>query len=424
MIPVMSTTRPAGREVDTPRTSEARLRAVRRADRQSARLHLVLWVVMGLITVSVLQDRPRPGVTGVRLGITLALAGCLVPLIVAALSRAPGPPRASLVAVPLVLGVSGSVLAYLQPSGLMEIPVSAAVAMLFARLPPRSAFVLATPLTVAIAFITADTAFSHVSIQAGLAAALLCVTLGASYVFSRQARLGQDRTELLLAELEDSREAEARAAAVAERGRIARELHDVLAQSLSALAIQLEGARKLAERDDADPALRQLIARSGELTRTGLSDARQAVAALRGDELPTLDRLTALVNQCRRDLALPITLTVSGRPRALPPTENLALYRGAQEALTNVARYAPGSPTAVLLRYTPGATTLTVSDQGPAAAANGDGGAGGVIAPPAQAWTGGGNGLRGMRERIERVGGRTQAGPEGRGWTVEMEIPA
>lgn len=376
-------------------------------------MHLALWAAMVIIAVCVLEGRPRPGVTGVRLAVTVALAGCLVTLIVAVVSRAPGKSPTAVAAVPLLLGVSGNVLAFFQPSGLMEIPVSAAVGMLFARLPPRQALVLAAPLTAAIAFITGDVAFAHFSILAGLAAALLCVTLGGSCVLARQARLGQDRTELLLAELEDSREAEARAAAVAERGRIARELHDVLAQSLSALAIQLEGARKLAERDQADPALRQLIVRSGELTREGLTGARQAVAALRGEDLPTVDQLTALVGRCRHDLALPITFSVDGQPRQLSPTENLALYRGTQEALTNAARYAAGSPTTVLLRYAPRATTLTVTDQGSDA-----------TAPTTEAWTGGGNGLRGIRERIERVGGRTWAGPAGQGWTVEMEIPA
>ncbi|MBC3839413.1 hypothetical protein GXW82_01925 [Streptacidiphilus sp. 4-A2] len=88
-----------------------------------------------------------------------------------------------------------------------------------------------------------------------------------------------------------------------------------------------------------------------------------------------------------------------------------------------MARYAPGSPTAVELRYTATVTTLTVADQGAAPTAPGATGAA-TITAPAGSWTGGGNGLRGMRERIERVGGRTQAGPTAEGWTVEMEIPA
>ncbi len=379
-------------------------------------MHLAVWAVMAFTTVSVVQGRPRPGVTGERLVISLALAGCLLSLTLAALART-RKPEAATAGVSLVLGTGANVLAFFQPGSMMVVPVSTAVAILFARLRPRIAVLPAVALTVALTAITVRVSPSQDALKDGVAGALLCGVLGAVYMFARQARLRHDQAELLLAELEDSREAQARAAAVAERTRIARELHDVLAQSLSALSVQLEGARKLAERDRVDPLLRQLIVRSGELTREGLSDARQAVAALRGDDAPMADQLTALVGRCRRDLALPITLSVTGQPRTLPPEANLALYRGAQEALTNAARYAPGSPTTVELHYTPRATTLTVSDQGRAADAGSDDSG-------AEAWTGGGNGLRGMRERIERVGGRTRAGSAGQGWTVEMEIPA
>lgn len=385
-------------------------------------MHLALWVVTVLTTASVLQNRPSPGVTGKGLVISLALAGCLLPLAFSARARDSGKSQAATAALPLILGASGNVLAFLQPSSLTVVPVSTAVAMLFARLRSRLAIVLATPLTVAIAVISAYVSQSRVAFQTAAACALLCVALGGAYFFARQARLRHDHAELLLAELQDSREAEARAVAVAERTRIARELHDILAQSLSALSVQLEGARKLAERDQVDPALRQLIVRSSELTREGLSDARRVVAALRGDDVPTVDQLTTLVVRCRRDLALPITLSVTGQPRTLAPEANLALYRGVQEALTNAARYAAGSPTTVVLRFTPQTTVLTISDQGRPDGTDDD--SAGVPAPPAEAWTGGGNGLRGMRERIEWVGGRSHAGPAGQGWTVEMEIPA
>ncbi|BCK70585.1 hypothetical protein Spla01_02735 [Streptomyces platensis] len=404
--------------------AEARSRAAERARRQGARMHLMLWVVMVLTIASVLQSRPHPGVTGERLVISLALAGCVLSLTIAALARDTAKSEAATAALSLVLGVSGNTLAFLQSASMAVVPVSTAVALVFARLRPRLAVLLAAPQTVAIAAITAYVSPSRNAFQVAVACALLCVVLGAVYVFARQARLRHDHTELLLAELEDSREAQARAAAVAERTRIARELHDILAQSLSALAVQLEGARKLAERDQVASALHQLIVRSGELTREGLSDARRAVAALRGDDIPMADQLTTLVGRCRRDLALPITLSVAGQPRTLAPETNLALYRGAQEALTNIARYAAGSPTAVVLHYTPQATVLTISDQGRAARTDNDGAGTNGAVTPVEAWTGSGNGLRGMRERIEQVGGVTHAGPAGQGWIVEMEIPA
>ncbi|WP_051818558.1 sensor histidine kinase [Streptomyces sp. NRRL S-1813] len=404
--------------------AEARSRAAERAARQAARMHLALWGVMVLTTASVLQSRPHPGVAGEGLVISLALAGCLLSLALAALARGTGKSEAATAAIPLILGAGGNVLALLQTTSMMMVPVATAVAMLFARLRPRLAVLLAAPLTVANAVITAYVSPARNAVQNAGASALLCVVLGVAYVFARQARLRHDHAELLLAELEDSREAQARAAAVAERTRIARELHDILAQSLSALSVQLEGARKLAERGTVDPALHQLIVRSGELTREGLADARRAVAALHGDEVPMVDQLTTLVGRCRRDLALSITLSVAGQPRTLTPEANLALYRGTQEALTNAARYAAGSPTTVVLRYTPQATTLTISDHGRAVGADHNGTEAGVPVPPVEAWTGGGNGLRGMRERIERVGGRIHAGPAEQGWTVEMEIPA
>ena len=136
--------------------------------------------------------------------------------------------------------------------------------------------------------------------------------------FIRRGRQSQDRTELLLAQLQDAREGEAAAAALAERSRIAGELHDVLAHSLSGLAIQLQGARKMAAREAVSEGLRAAIERSAELTKAGLADAKQAVGALRGDRLPTLDQLAALVEDFRRDTGAGATLRIDGTSRLLP----------------------------------------------------------------------------------------------------------
>jgi signal transduction histidine kinase len=107
----------------------------------------------------------------------------------------------------------------------------------------------------------------------------------------------------------------------------------VLAHSLSALAIQLQGARKLAAREQVSDGLRATIERSAELAKAGLADARQAVGALRGEPLPTLDRLAALVEDFRRDTGSAAALRIDGTSRPLPAEASLALYRGAQEAL-------------------------------------------------------------------------------------------
>jgi signal transduction histidine kinase len=233
--------------------------------------------------------------------------------------------------------------------------------------------------------------------------------------FLRRGRESQDRAEMLLAQLEDAREGEAAAAALAERGRIAGELHDVLAHSLSGLAIQLQGARKLAEREPVGPGLRGAIERSAELAKAGLADARQAVGALRGDRLPTLDQLGALVEDFRRDTGADATLRIHGTPRPLPAEAGLALYRGAQEALTNIARYAPGAGTAITVRYQADRILLSVEDH---AAPDKTEPRESVLAD-----AGGGHGLAAMRERASRVGGTARAGPTPDGWLVELEVP-
>jgi signal transduction histidine kinase len=238
--------------------------------------------------------------------------------------------------------------------------------------------------------------------------------------FLRRGRESQDRTELLMAQLQDAREAEAAAAALAERTRIAGELHDVLAHSLSALAIQLQGARKLAGREQVSDGLRATIERSAELAKAGLADARQAVGALRGERLPTLDQLAALVEDFRRDTGSAATLRVDGTSRPLPAEASLALFRGAQEALTNITRYAPGATTAVTVSYQAGRTVLTVEDHLPGT------GADPATEPQAGllADVGGGHGLAAMRERTQRLGGAARAGPTAGGWLVELEVPA
>ncbi|BDM74857.1 hypothetical protein HEK616_83440 (plasmid) [Streptomyces nigrescens] len=123
--------------------AQARSRAAERAARQAARMHLALWGVMLLTTASAVQSRPHPGVTGERLVISLALAGCLLSLAVAALVRGPWKSEAATAAIPLILGAAGDVLAWLQPTSTMMIPVATAVAMLFARLRPRLAVLMA-----------------------------------------------------------------------------------------------------------------------------------------------------------------------------------------------------------------------------------------------------------------------------------------
>jgi signal transduction histidine kinase len=311
-------------------------------------------------------------------------------------------------------------LAALQPHGPAGLAASLGVWIAAVRMPPVPAAVTAGAITAALALTVALT--GHPPVQSALTATLLCLLLAVIGQFIRRSRESQDRTELLLAQLQDAREAEAAAAALAERTRIAGELHDVLAHSLSALAIQLQGARKLAGREPVSDRLRATIERSAELAKAGLADARQAVGALRGDRLPTLDQLGALVEDFRRDTGAPATLRVDGTSRPLPAEASLALFRGAQEALTNITRYAPGAATAITVSYQAGRTTLTVEDHLRPPAADHT-----VAADPRPgllAAAGGGHGLTAMRERVQRAGGTARAGPTADGWLVELEVPA
>ena len=120
-------------------------------------------------------------------------------------------------------------------------------------------------------------------------------------LFARRLRESNERAERLLAELEQTRAAQAQAAMLAERQRLAREMHDVLAHSLSGLVLNLEGARLLAERGGADPQVSDAIDRAHRLAQTGLEEARRAIGMLRDDALPGPDRLADLAAEFEAD---------------------------------------------------------------------------------------------------------------------------
>ncbi len=203
-----------------------------------------------------------------------------------------------------------------------------------------------------------------------------------------------------------------RAARIEERGRIAGDLHDVLAHSLSALSIQLQAARLLARRvDDAD--LTAALDRAGVLARSGADNARRAVAALRGDVMLDAKGLGQLVADFSSDSGIATELTIRGEPADLSAEAGTALYRACQEALTNVARYSGASRAQVYLIVGSTAAALSVADH-----RDPDG------APtPRLPDAGSGYGLAAMRERIARLGGTLTAGPTPDGWRVEVDIP-
>ena len=183
---------------------------------------------------------------------------------------------------------------------------------------------------------------------------------------------------------------------------VAREVHDVLAHTLSALAVQLEAADAVLESGDNVPKARELLQRSRRLVTGGIEETRAAVQALRDEPVELVSRLTELA------ASAPAELHVSGEPRPLPPKAGLALYRAAQEAITNARKHAPGAATRVALEFGSTDTVLRVDND--------------AASTPAR--SGGGFGLQGMRERLELAGGTLAVGATDGGWRVEARVPA
>ncbi|MGZ4323414.1 MAG: sensor histidine kinase [Solirubrobacteraceae bacterium] len=395
------------RSLESERVAEAQARAQERLHRQRATLRPVGWAVILVVVLGSANSHPVPGLHGEPLAVTLALCVFAATLVFAIRDRFPKRSLAMQAAVIAAMGAAGVTIAGLQLKGATGVAAGVAVFMAITRLPLGVGVAIGGAVTIAVAAVTAIAGSSPSAVAAGT---LVTVLLGVVAQFLKQSRQSQDQTELLLAQLKDARDEQARAAAIAERGRIASELHDVLAHSLSGAAIQLQGARKLADGEHATPQLSGAIDRASELVKGGLANARQAVGALRGDALPTIAQLPSLIDSYKTDMNLDVTLRIDGRARTLPADPSLALYRAAQEALTNVSRYAPSACTTVVLCYEHDRTRLSVNN--------------GPSATPPRHGMGGGRGLDGLRERIERAGGTMSAGPTADGWLVEMEVPA
>ncbi|HEX2702362.1 MAG TPA: histidine kinase, partial [Solirubrobacteraceae bacterium] len=221
--------------------------------------------------------------------------------------------------------------------------------------------------------------------------------------------------EATAARLQEEQEVSAHHAAGEERNRMARELHDVIAHSVSVMVIQCSGARSVA-RGDFGAALTalQVVESSG---REALVELRRIVGVLRrgSDELagsaaPGLSQLEALVDRARSS-GLPVELRVGGR-RALSPGLDLVAYRILQEALTNVIKHAGPVPTVVSVRFTARELELEVSDTGRGPARE------------REDRDGPGHGLLGMGERVALYGGELSTGPRaGGGFEVRARIP-
>ena len=366
-------------------------------------------VVLGvLVTASAAQTDPRPALHGRGLLVLVVLVGFvgLLGFGVIWRTRHVDPPASRRLLA--AIGALALVLAVVQPDGAGILALYITLGIACARLEPRRALPAFT-----VGIIAASVLHEVVARDGTLADTLIADASAVVFFFmgymSRQFRIGQARAERLVEELEASREAQGQAVALRERQHLAREMHDVLAHSLSALAVQLEGARLLARSTGADPSVVEAVERSHHLARGGLGEARRAIEALRGGDMPGPDRLGALAEQFREQTGVETQLAFDGRPRELPSEARLALYRTAQEALTNVRRHAAAERVDVHLRYTDDGTWLTVEDRG---------------RPAEGAEPGLGYGLTGMRERAELLGGRLAAAPTDDGFRVELYLPA
>ena len=240
---------------------------------------------------------------------------------------------------------------------------------------------------------------------------LTAVSWTVGFVLSRRSQHAQELSER--AQRLESEQIEAATRAVAEeRQRIARELHDVIAHSVSVMTVQAGAVRRLLKPEQEKE---RLALETVEATgRDALTEMRRLVGLLREQGTmpeftpqPGLGSIDALLDTVR-SAGLPVELAIDGAPRELPPGVDLAAYRVVQEALTNALKYGGTAHAWVELHWRDGALELEVANDG-----RGDG-----------AGSGGGHGLAGMRERVALYGGEIESGPrDGGGFVVRARLP-
>lgn len=217
--------------------------------------------------------------------------------------------------------------------------------------------------------------------------------------------------------LVQQREAQAQLAAHAaadERRRIAREVHDVIAHSLSITLLHLTGARHALQHDGDEIEAVSALQQAERLGRQAMDDIRHTVGLLAGDAVPVAPEPgVADISTLAEDFAragLDVTIDISGRLEHVSAAAGLALYRIAQESLSNIAKHAPGAPAVLTLSVSRTAATLVVMNELPRAA---------VVANSVP-----GRGIRGMRQRIELLGGTVDIGAGPVAWSVQTTVPS
>jgi signal transduction histidine kinase len=227
-----------------------------------------------------------------------------------------------------------------------------------------------------------------------------------------RARLTEELHEAAV-RAQEEHERELVRAAADERRRIAREMHDVVAHSVSVMVVQAGGARRILERDPRRAV--EAAAHIEDVGRAALTEMRRLLGMMHSGEedagrmpQPTLRELDGLIERSRA-AGLDVTLAVEGAPQPLPPGKDLAAYRVVQEALTNAIKHAGAARTAVTVRWASSSLELEIVDRG-GTAMNGSNGSG--------------HGLVGMEERMRLYDGSVQAGPvTGGGFRVVARMP-
>jgi signal transduction histidine kinase len=309
----------------------------------------------------------------------------------------------------VVLVASAALLMGLRLDGPGLAGLLAGLVLLAPRVPDRF------PVALSVAGITGlagvVVVVSHGSPTEALLSAIAIIGFPGMTLLARRLGQANAQAERLLIELEGTRAAQARAAGLAERQRLAREMHDVLAHSLVGLTLALEGAEALLADDPGDPRLPEVIERARHLGKSGLDEARLAIGMLRDDELPGPERLASLAARFQAVNSVPCQFTVAGQAHGLSAEAGLAVYRVAQEALTNITKHACPERVELRLAYEPRGIHLTVEDF----AAN---------SGPPEAGGGSGYGLAGMRERAELLGGELTTAMTIGGFRVDLQVPA
>jgi signal transduction histidine kinase len=224
------------------------------------------------------------------------------------------------------------------------------------------------------------------------------------------------RQEQLADQLEDTRRELAHQALVAERRRIARDVHDFVGHGLAAVMLQVTSARHVLRRDPA--AAEEALLSAEEVGRRSMRELRRTVALLRSDDetaveppVPSVAEIPALIDQARAG-GLAVELQMRGDLSSIPPSVGVAVYRIIQEALANAARHAPRARTVLSLELASGRVAITAETSGPVRASSSDR----ERERPKY-------GLIGMHERATALGGELAAGPTPNGWRVSCELP-